>query len=103
ISRGLLYHYFGNKQDFHTAVVRRAAEDLYALTAPAGQGGPLEQLTASLGAYVDYVVDHRDAYVSLVRAAASGNEALREIYQEARASLIDRIFEAAGPDHLAEL
>ncbi|MDN5895962.1 MAG: TetR/AcrR family transcriptional regulator, partial [Nocardioides sp.] len=23
ISRGLLYHYFGNKQDFHEAVVRR--------------------------------------------------------------------------------
>ena len=25
ISRGLLYHYFGNKHDFHEAVVRRAA------------------------------------------------------------------------------
>ena len=30
ISRGLLYHYFGNKQDFHTAVVQRAADDLFA-------------------------------------------------------------------------
>ena len=28
ISRGLLYHYFGNKQDFHRAVVRKAADDL---------------------------------------------------------------------------
>ena len=34
ISRGLLYHYFGNKQEFHTAVVRRAADDLFAVTAP---------------------------------------------------------------------
>ena len=33
ISRGLLYHYFGNKQEFHTAVVRRAADDLFAVTA----------------------------------------------------------------------
>ena len=30
ISRGLLYHYFGNKHDFHEAVVRRAADDLIA-------------------------------------------------------------------------
>ena len=27
ISRGLLYHCFGNKHDFHEAVVRRAADD----------------------------------------------------------------------------
>ena len=42
ISRGLLYHYFGNKQDFHTAVVQRAADDLYDRTAPTGDGTPLE-------------------------------------------------------------
>ncbi len=40
ISRGLLYHYFGNKQEFHTAVVQRAADDLFAVTAPAGDGCP---------------------------------------------------------------
>ena len=34
ISRGLLYHYFGNKHAFHEAVVRRAADDLVAQTAP---------------------------------------------------------------------
>ena len=34
ISRGLLYHYFGNKHAFHEAVVRRAADDLIAQTAP---------------------------------------------------------------------
>ena len=54
ISRGLLYHYFGGKQEFHTAVVRRAADDLFAVTAPDGEGtraraargvaGPLRRL-----------------------------------------------------------
>ena len=29
-----IYHYFGNKHDFHEAVVRRAADDLIAQTAP---------------------------------------------------------------------
>ena len=50
ISRGLLYHYFGNKQEFHTAVVRRAADDLFAVTAPDGEGTPLEQLAGLAGA-----------------------------------------------------
>src|ERR1700745_331227 len=44
ISRGLLYHYFGNKQDFHRAVCRRAADDLIRVTAPAREGGALARL-----------------------------------------------------------
>src|SRR3954463_2196297 len=103
ISRGLLYHYFGNKQDFHVAVVRRAVEDIYAITAPRDIDDPLEQLAVSLGAYVDYVSSNYTGYVSLLRAAAGGNEELRAIYQDARAALTDRIFEIAGPDHLAAL
>src|SRR6476661_11157333 len=52
ISRGLLYHYFGNKQDFHRAVVRHAADDLIRVTAPVPGGEPLERLARSLDAYV---------------------------------------------------
>src|SRR3954447_17686515 len=103
ISRGLLYHYFGNKQEFHVAVVRRAVEEIYAITAPRDIDDPLEQLAVSIGAYVDYVSENHTGYVSLVRAAAGGNEELRAIYQEARRALTDRIFEIAGPEELAEL
>ncbi|GAB2875038.1 TetR/AcrR family transcriptional regulator [Myroides odoratimimus subsp. xuanwuensis] len=92
ISRGLLYHYFGNKHDFHRAVVRRAADDLIATTAPPAQGDPLERLLTSVAAYVDYVEANYEGYLSLVKGAASGDEALREIYEEARAALTDRIF-----------
>jgi AcrR family transcriptional regulator len=99
ISRGLLYHYFGNKQDFHRAVVRRAADDLIRVTAPVPAGEPLERLARSLEAYVDYVAANYEGYASLVRGAASGNEDLRQIYEEARAALTDRIFEVADRDH----
>jgi len=95
ISRGLLYHYFGNKTDFHVAVVRKAVEDIYAITAPPGSGDALSQLQASLGAYLDYVIENRAGYVSLVRAAAGGNEQLRQIHTEARQALTDRVFEKA--------
>ena len=103
ISRGLLYHYFGNKQEFHVAVVRRAVEQLVAITAPRDIEDPLEQLAVSIGAYVDYVVENYTGYVSLVRAASGGNEELRAIYDEGRRALVDRIFEITGPERLAAL
>ena len=96
ISRGLLYHYFGNKQDFHRAVVRHAADDLIRVTAPVPEGEPLERLARSLDAYVGYVQANYAGYLSLVRGAASGNEDLQRIYEEARAALTDRIFDEAG-------
>jgi AcrR family transcriptional regulator len=103
ISRGLLYHYFGSLREFHVAVVRRAVEDIYAITAPRDIDDPLEQLTVSVGAYSDYVAENYTGYVSLIRAAASGNEEIQAIYRDARRSLTDRIFEIAGPDQLAAL
>lgn len=103
ISRGLLYHYFDNLQEFHVAVVRRAVADLFAITAPRDLADPLEQLSVSLGAYVDYVSANYTGYVSLVRAASGGNEELRAIYQDARRALTDRIFQIAGPEELAAL
>ena len=98
ISRGLLYHYFGNKQDFHRAVVRHAADDLIRVTAPVPEGEPLERLARSLDAYVGYVEANYAGYVSLVRGAASGNDDLQRISEEARAALTDRIFDEAGGD-----
>jgi AcrR family transcriptional regulator len=92
VSRGLLYHYFGNKQDFREAVIRHAVEDLVAQTAPTAEGDPLARLTVSLGVYVDYVLANLTGYRSLVRAAAGGSEEMRAIYEEARSALTDRIF-----------
>lgn len=96
ISRGLLYHYFGNKIAFHEAVVRHAADDLIAQTAPPPGGEPLERLLVSVAAYVDYVTANFEGYVSLVKGAAGGNETLRGIYEEVREVLSERIF--AAPD-----
>jgi AcrR family transcriptional regulator len=96
VSRGLLYHYFGSKQGFHEAVVRRAAADLVAQTAPQDTADPLDRLHASMAAYVDYVRANLAGYRSLVRAAAGGHEALRAIYEEARAVMIERVFESAA-------
>lgn len=92
ISRGLLYHYFGNKTAFHEAVVRHAADDLIAQTAPPPGGEPLERLLVSVTAYVDYVLDNFEGYVSLVKGAAGGSDVLRSIYDEVRDVLANRVF-----------
>jgi len=92
ISRGLLYHYFGNKHDFHEAVVRRAADDLIAQTAPPASGDPIQRLAASMEAYLSYVENNYEGYLSLVKGAVGGNDTLRAIYDESRAALTDRIF-----------
>ena len=92
VSRGLLYHYFGSKQDFRLAVIRHAVEDLVEQTAPPADGEPLERMLASLGVYVDYVLANLTLYRSLVRAAAGGTDEIRALYDEGRFALTDRIF-----------
>jgi len=93
ISRGLLYHYFGDKLGFREAVVRRAAADLVE------SFGLKIDVTAQLGSYplaiqqLAYVEANYEGYLSLVRGAA-GDPVLREVYDEARAALTDRIFES---------
>jgi AcrR family transcriptional regulator len=91
ISRGLLFHYFRSKQEFHLEVVRAAAGELLERTAPDPGLAPLEQLTTSLAAFIDYVTENRDAYVSLVRGAASGDATVRRVSDETRAELANRV------------
>lgn len=93
ISRGLLYHYFANKTEFHVAVVKKLAEDLYAITAPTSDDDPMIQLRLSLDAYVSYVVANHATYVALVRAVSSGNPEMLQIYRDARSALVERLFD----------
>jgi AcrR family transcriptional regulator len=93
ISRGLLFHYFRNKQDFHRAVVQRAADELLEITAPDATLDPLLRLARSLEHYVDYVSKNHRAYLSLVRGAASGDDALREVFDRTRDVFTRRIID----------
>jgi AcrR family transcriptional regulator len=102
VSRGLLYHYFGGLAGFQEAVVRRAADDLIARTAPPAEGDALERLLVSVRAYVEFVDESYEGYLSLVTGAKSGNETLRRIYDEARSALTDRIFTADTGHLLAD-
>ncbi|MGN6606619.1 MAG: TetR/AcrR family transcriptional regulator [Jatrophihabitans sp.] len=96
ISRGLLFHYFASKQDFHLAVARAAAAEMLARTEPDRSLPLLDALQHALTNFVDYVEENPDSYKSLVRGAASGDADMRAIFDETRATLAQRVVDIVG-------
>jgi AcrR family transcriptional regulator len=93
ISRGLLFHYFPSKQEFHLEVARAAAAEMIRRTEPDTGLSPVEALRASLSSFIDYVEENPDNYKSLVRGAASGDTDMRAIFDETRATMAGRILD----------
>ena len=98
ISRGLLFHYFPSKRDFHVAVVRAAADDMLTQTEADPNLPVLDQLRHALEAFVDYVSTNPDAYVALVRGAAGADPGLRAVFEETRATIANRLLTNLGDD-----
>lgn len=93
VSRGLIFHYFGSKQGFLLAVVRHLSDEMIAFTDPDPSLPPLEQLSASLAAYLDFVTENRDGYVSLLRGSTSADPEMRAVFEHARTVLTERVLE----------
>jgi len=91
VSRALLFHYFGSKQGLHREVVLTARDSMLRATEPVGGLEPLERLADTLTRIVRFVRDHRDTFYSLVRGAASGDQEVREVVEQARAAQADRV------------
>jgi AcrR family transcriptional regulator len=96
ISRSLLFHYFPTKRDFHVAVAAASADEFLAATAPDPSLPTAPQLRDSLERYFDYVGARRHAYVSLVRGATGGDDAMREVFDRTRQVIADRILAGFG-------
>jgi AcrR family transcriptional regulator len=96
ISRGLLFHYFASKQEFHTEVARAAAAEMIRRTEPDTTLPPVDALRGAITAFVDYVEENPDNYKSLVRGAASGDAGMRAIFDDTRAVLAQRIIGVVG-------
>jgi AcrR family transcriptional regulator len=97
ISKALLYHYFPGKQAYFAATLEEKAAELSALTEPDPSLPPVAQLTGSLGAFLGWVEDNREAYGKLVRSAAAIPE-VREVVDRVRDATSARILEGLAPD-----
>ncbi len=91
ISRGLLFHYFASKQEFHLEVARAAAGEMIRRTEPDTALPPVEALRGALTAFIDYVEENPDNYTSLVRGAASGDTEMRAIFDGTRNRMAQRV------------
>ena len=81
ISRGLLYHYFTDKDAFVLAVVEQASEELrHALRGAAELSGP-ERIESAVDAFITYAEAHEAGF----RAVLTGAVANRQV-----AAVIDR-------------
>jgi AcrR family transcriptional regulator len=91
ISRGLLFHYFSSKQEFHLEVARAAAAEMIRRTQPDPALAPVDALRGALTSFIDYVEENPDNYKSLVRGAASGDAQMRVIFDETRSTMAQRV------------
>lgn len=96
ISRGLLFHYFPTKRDFHVAVARAAAQDLLDRTDTHRGPSLIEALRANVEAFVDHLTENRDAYVAFIRGSAGGDPELLAVYEDTRTAFTDRVLLALG-------
>ena len=98
VSKALLYHYFPSKLDLFKAAVAEAAQTLTRLIEPSGSGSPLEQLTASLDAYLAWIGANARTWRKLMQSAATLPEA-RELVEGFRAQTLQRVVaELTGAD-----
>jgi AcrR family transcriptional regulator len=70
ISKALLYHYFPSKEAYFVATLEEKAAELAQRTQPDPAQPPLEQLSASLAAYLAWVEANAGSYEKLLRSAA---------------------------------
>ncbi len=97
ISKALLYHYFPSKSEYFRATVSAAAEEVAALTEPDPDLPPLEQLTASLDAFLTWIEKNDESYAKLMQSATGASE-VRDLVVDVRRQTGDRLLQAIAPD-----
>jgi AcrR family transcriptional regulator len=92
ISKALLYHYFPSKQAYFAATLEQAAAELAQATTPDPELPPVEQLAASLDAYLTWIEEHADAYTKLFPSIGAVPE-VRELVDRVRDETAQRIID----------
>lgn len=90
ISKALLYHYFPSKQAFFEETLSAWAEELRQRTAPDPDLPPVEQLKASLEAFLAMVEENAVAYRNLMDSATGVTE-IRDLVDQVRRQTAERI------------
>lgn len=96
ISKALLYHYFPSKQAYFEETLGAWAEQLRERTEPDPDLPPVEQLKASLDAFLALVEENATAYRNLIQSATAIPE-IRDLIEEVRRKTAQRILTGLYP------
>ncbi|MFD6388966.1 TetR/AcrR family transcriptional regulator [Nocardia sp. NPDC055053] len=91
ISRGLLFHYFASKQEFHEAIARYVIEEFYTAIAPNRELSLFDMLRDSIERFVDYVTERSASYRSVLRGPASVTPEMSGYVDSTRSIIADLI------------
>lgn len=89
-SKALLYHYFPSKQAYFEETLNAWAERLRERTEPNPDLSPIDQLKASLDAFLGLIEENAVAYKNLIRSAAGVTE-IRALIEDVRLKTAQRI------------
>jgi AcrR family transcriptional regulator len=96
VSRALLFHYFESKRDFLVALTTEQSRRMLARTEPdLSLGDPIEIARASLAEYIDYVSANRSAYLAILQGSGASDPAMREVAQQTRTVMAERVLSLA--------
>ncbi len=100
ISKALLYHYFPSKQAFFEATLAEIGAEMLERTSPDPSKPPLEQLSASLDAYLEWIEENTDAYRKLLESATGSPEVsglIEGIRDQSAARVLNGLYPAGDP------
>lgn len=106
VSKGLLYHYFGNQRGFYMATVRSVTNELIEITEPPADRPFEEAFRAMVTAFVGYVEQHGAIYTALVRGGLGSDDEVNALLDRVRFTSIERVLGRLSirrPSELARL
>jgi len=96
VSKGLLYHYFGNQRGFYMETVRAVTDEVIAIIEPPADQPFDQAFRVMVRRFVGYVKEHGAIYTALVRGGLGSDAEVNELLDRVRVSSMSRILERLG-------
>jgi AcrR family transcriptional regulator len=93
VSKGLLYHYFGNQRGFYMETVRSVTDEVIAITEPPAEQPFDQAFRVMVTCFVGYVQEHSAIYAALVRGGLGSDTEVNELLDRVRTTTMSRILE----------